>query len=109
MNNEIIPTGNSPRGLNFWQSRELNKIEQAALLEAGYDLARHNVEAVKKALAQQDALTAMRHAEERGSVAINAANRVIDLAIEAVGDSEIKSHHISKILSRTTTKLAEQV
>ncbi|MDP9696184.1 UNVERIFIED_ORG: outer membrane protein assembly factor BamA [Arthrobacter globiformis] len=109
MSNEILPAGNTPRGLNFWQNRELGKIEQNALLAAGTEVARHQVDSVKKELANAGRLQEIRHAEERGRAAINATDRVVDLAIAAVGDSEIKSHHLSKILNRTTSNLAELV
>lgn len=109
MSNEIIPTGNAAKGLNFWQSRELAKIETDSLLEAGKWVARNNVESLKEQLAHGNVIRQMRHTEERGGAAIQAANRLVDSAIEAVGDSEIHSHHISKILSKATNKLAEQV
>lgn len=108
MNNEIIPTGGRANSLSFWQNRELEKTEQSALLSSATVVAKHRVGLVKMEVTNVEKLTDIRHTEERGMAAVNAATRVIDAAMEAVGDSEFKSHHISKILNRTTAKLAEQ-
>ena len=107
MSNEIIPTGNDPKGLSFWQNRELARTERAALLDAAVEVAAHRGRLVRNEVANVERLQGIRHAEERGHAAIQSANRVIDAAIEAVGDNEFKAHHISKILTRTTARLAD--
>lgn len=107
MSNEIIPTGTGPTGLSFWQNRELARTDRAALLEAAVVVAEHRVDLVKNEVANVERLQGIRHTEERGQAAIQSANRVIDAAIDAVGDNEFKSHHISKIVNRTTARLAD--
>lgn len=109
MNNEIIPTGNTPQGLTFWQNRQLTKIEQDGLLQAGASVTRHKNKLLDKELGHLETLQDLRHTEERGIIAIEGTNRVIDHAIAAVGGNEYKSHHLSKIIDRVATNMAQQV
>lgn len=109
MSNEIIPTGNTPQGLTFWQNRQLNKIETEGLVRAGASVVRHKNTLLDKELGHIETLQDFRHAEERGIAAIEGTNRVIDHAIAAVGGNEFKSHHLSKIIDRVATNMAQQV
>lgn len=108
MNNQIIATGGATTSLSFMQTRELAKIEQSALLSAAVEVADHRRRLLIAETVNVERLVGIRHTEELGRAAIKAASNVIDTAIDAVGDSEFKSHHISKIVDRVTTRLAEQ-
>lgn len=107
MSNEIIPTGGAPKGLTFLQNRELANAERTALLGAAIEVADHRRRLVANEVANAERIQAIHHTEERGHAALGAASRVIDAAIEAVGDDPYKSHQLSKIVTRTTNTLAE--